>query len=254
MPANPSRRQLLSLAAHLGLLSLLPALPGRVLAAGGEPGTISVLKGQAFVNGQKATRTTRVPPGAEVRTGARSMVAFAAGGDAHVLRSNSTVVLRRGSGSFSDQVRLVAGSLLSAWGKRPEGQEVQLLTRTATIGIRGTATDADDENFSLLSGSARYTNNRNGRSENMQSNGNPLSRNANGQPSNRRPPVNSNELNALRQAASNINDPTLQQQVGNLQQRLGNNGGNNNSYTGNPLNDLPAGDLTGGSGSGVSSP
>lgn len=257
MPANPARRHLLALAARLGLLSLLPALPAGVLAAGRESGTISVLKGQAFVNGQKATRTTPVPPGAEVRTGARSMVAFAAGGDAHVLRSNSTVVLRRGNGGFSDQVKLLAGSLLSAWGKRPAGQQVQLLTRTATIGIRGTSTDTDGENFSLLSGSADYSNNRDGNTQNLQASGKPVSRDAKGKPSDRKLPATGDELNALQQAARDSNDPDLQQQTRNLQQTLGSNTDDSNSPTGDPLGDLPASDVTGSNSSnsgGVSSP
>ncbi len=256
MPATLSRRRLLSLAARFGVLALLPALPGHVRAAGRESGTISVLKGQAFVNGQKASRTTPIPPGAEVRTGTRSMIAFAAGGDAHVLRSNSAVVLRRGGNGFSDQVKLLAGSLLSAWGKRPPGQQVQLLTRTATIGIRGTSTDTDGENFTLLSGSAEYTNNRDGRRQNLQSNGRPpVSRDGRGNPSNRNPGINNNELNALQQAANETGDPDLQQQARRLQQTLGNPPGNNGSPTGNPLDDLPADDLTGsGNGSGVASP
>lgn len=158
-PKKPSRRRFLRNTADVGLVALLAStFAGRSLAAeqakGG--GSITQLKGQVFVNGKSASSATVVPINAEVRTGKRSMVAFTAGGDAHVLKANTSVTLS-GSSGLTDQLRLLSGALLSAWGPRPEGRQAKLSSGTATIGIRGTMTFATKGRFSLLQGEVKYT-------------------------------------------------------------------------------------------------
>lgn len=158
-PPKSSRRRFLRSSADVGLVAILAStFAGRSLAAeqakGG--GSITQLKGQVFVNGKSASATTVVPINAEVRTGKRSMVAFTSGGDAHVLKANTSVTLS-GSGGVTDQLRLLTGALLSAWGERPEGRQAKLSSGTATIGIRGTVTFITKGRFSLLQGSVQYS-------------------------------------------------------------------------------------------------
>jgi len=158
-PNKPSRRRFLRTSADVGLVALLAStFAGRSLAneqaKGG--GSITQMKGQVFVNGKAASQTTVVPVNAEVRTGKRSMVAFTAGGDAHVLKANTAIQLS-GSSGLTDQLRLLSGALLSAWGPRPEGRQAKLSSGTATIGIRGTVTFTTKGRFSLLQGEVKYT-------------------------------------------------------------------------------------------------
>lgn len=154
----PGRRRFLGFAANAGLFAILAAtFAGRAFAIDKKTGdgSISMMRGQVFVNGKQANPQTAIPSNSEVRTGKRSMVAFAAGGDAHVLKSNTTITLSS-SGGFTDQLRLLTGTLLSAWGQRPPGKAALLSTKTATIGIRGTVTYAADGKFSVIEGSVEY--------------------------------------------------------------------------------------------------
>lgn len=158
-PKKPSRRRFLRNSLDAGMVALLAStFAGRSFAneqaKGG--GSITQIKGQVFVNGKAASPTTVVPVNAEVRTGKRSMVAFTAGGDAHVLKANTAVQLN-GSSGLTDQLRLLSGALLSAWGPRPEGRQAKLTSGTATIGIRGTVTFTTKGRFSLLQGAVQYT-------------------------------------------------------------------------------------------------
>lgn len=162
-PKTPSRRRFLRNSLDLGLVAVLAStFAGRALAADGTvatgsgSGSITKIKGQVFVNGKQASSATVVPINAEVRTGKRSMVAFTAGGDAHVLKANTSVSLS-GSGGITDQLRLFTGALLSAWGERPDGRQAKLSSGTATIGIRGTVTFTTPSRFSLLQGKVEYT-------------------------------------------------------------------------------------------------
>lgn len=158
-PKAPSRRRFLRTSRDAGLLALLAstfASRSEAAEAAKGGGSITMMKGQVFVNGKQASNATVVPINAEVKTGKRSMVAFTAGGDAHVLKANTAIQLE-GSGGLTDQLRLLTGALMSAWGERPNGRQAKLSTGTATIGIRGTVTFTTPNRFSLLQGKVEYT-------------------------------------------------------------------------------------------------
>lgn len=155
--SNPSRRNFLRLSAAAGLLGslggLIPRLAFAATPSNAGANGIRAMKGEVFVNGQRATRGTQIKTNATVRTGARSTVTFVVNGDAHLLKSNTSVKLEGDSG-FVNTLRLATGNLLSVWGKRPPERAAQLITNAATIGIRGTVTASSPKSFSLLSGIA----------------------------------------------------------------------------------------------------
>lgn len=165
----PSRRHFLGMAVRLAAVAGLATTAPAVLAAGGngsqgnglpqqtDPNrSIQAMRGKVFVNGRVAKPETYISPNAEVRTGPRSQVAFVAGGDVHLLKSNATVKLSSGDNQLADTVRVLAGTLMSVWGTRPAGRETQLQTATATMGIRGTMTVASKDSFTILEGKVLY--------------------------------------------------------------------------------------------------
>lgn len=112
-----------------------------------EGRSIHRITGTAMVNGKAATVETPVVPGDVIETGANSVVVFAVGGHAMLLRSNARLELDRGrEGTDSLLVRglrLLSGALLSVSRNAP----MEVATTTATIGIRGTGwyAEADPE-------------------------------------------------------------------------------------------------------------
>jgi len=99
------------------------------------------LSGNATVNGNAATLQTLVGPNDTVETAKDSEIVFAVGESAFVLREASRLTLQsalQGSPQGSllvSGMRLLTGALLSVF---PSGRPTQIITTTATIGIRGT--------------------------------------------------------------------------------------------------------------------
>jgi hypothetical protein len=123
------RRQFLTASAVLGAALLLP---GTARSA-----AVRQLQGNVRVNGQRATRSTRVRPGDTIETGPNSRFVFVVGQDAFLLREQSRLALDRsqaGKGVAISGLRLVTGALLAVFGK---GLRV-IETAAATAGIRGT--------------------------------------------------------------------------------------------------------------------
>lgn len=147
-----SRRKLLLNALTLGLFTginaaglMLPAralgsLPGRLPA--GQ--SIYSLQGRVIVDGKPADIKTRINPGSSVQTGENSEVIFVVGSDAFILRSSSQVELGA-RGMLVQGIRVLTGAILGVFGKREAAH--QIVTSTATIGIRGTGiyVDADSD-------------------------------------------------------------------------------------------------------------
>jgi len=88
------------------------------------------MRGAALINGQPAKAGQAVRAGDTVVTGPASDLVFVTGRDAMLVRQNSTLALAE------DGFRLVTGAVLGVFAP---GQRKELRTRTATIGIRGTA-------------------------------------------------------------------------------------------------------------------
>ncbi len=103
-----------------------------------EEQSIFTLSGEVSVNGEKADKSTRIRAGDTVRTGdGGSEVIFAVGGDSFLLRENSELRIG-GSGFVVETLRMLTGRLLSVFASRGQGQQLNIGTATATIGIRGT--------------------------------------------------------------------------------------------------------------------
>jgi len=121
---------------------------GRTLAAPG----IQTLQGEISIDGQPARIGQLVETGSTIRTGANSSAIYVIGDDAYLQRDHSVVSIlgeatRRG-------LRILNGKLLSVFGKGDK----QILTSTATIGIRGTGcyieSDSNRVYFCLCYGAA----------------------------------------------------------------------------------------------------
>jgi len=145
-----NRRDFLVTALSLGLVTGINAagLIQPVHALGSVPGRLSKgqsiykLSGQVTVDGQPATIKTQIGPDSVVKTGGDSEVIFVVGADAFVLRSDSEVEFSA-SGLLIRGMRIVSGALLSVFGKRES--TTQIVTTTATIGIRGTGIYVDSQ-------------------------------------------------------------------------------------------------------------
>jgi hypothetical protein len=116
---------------HVVLGALAAFFVKDVLAQG-----VGRIRGAALINGQPATPGMAVRAGDTVVTGAGSEIVFVAGGDAMLVRQNSSLAL------LEDGFRLVTGAVLGVFAPR---QRKSLHTATATIGIRGTAVYVEAE-------------------------------------------------------------------------------------------------------------
>ena len=104
--------------------------------------SIFKLRGKVWVNGRAADENTRIHAGDTVKTGRKSGVVFAVGGDSFILRANGEIEID-GADFFIDQLRILSGRLLSVFAKRDSGQRVNMTASTATIGIRGSGVYAE---------------------------------------------------------------------------------------------------------------
>ncbi len=97
------------------------------------------IDGTVLVNGQRANEDTVVGVNdtVSVRDG-QGMLAI--GKDAFLLRDNTEVAFSGDEGDqrVVDGIRVVTGKLLSVFGRRSEGEDLNMKTGIATIGIRGT--------------------------------------------------------------------------------------------------------------------
>ena len=114
----------------------LSSLPDRLPA--GQ--SIYRLEGKVIVDGRLADMKTRIEPGSSLQTGENSEVIFVVGSDAFILRSNSKVSLGA-EGMLVQGIRILTGAILGVFGKREAAHEI--VTSTATIGIRGTGIYVD---------------------------------------------------------------------------------------------------------------
>jgi len=96
---------------------------------------IHTLKGSIKINGNVPTATTVIQPGDEIITGNDARFVFHQGKDAYLLRSNTYMKLE-GNSTFVDTLRIISGAVLSVFGSGKK----QIITPTATAGIRGTGT------------------------------------------------------------------------------------------------------------------
>lgn len=128
---------------------LLGALPltgiAAVSANGAKPGGQGLYRvsGNVLVNGKPAKEGTLIRPGDTVVTGPGSEAVFVVGQDAYRQRGNSTVALL--GDTIKGGLRVLSGGLLSVFAKG----ERQIVTPSATIGIRGTGCYIEAEGYGL---------------------------------------------------------------------------------------------------------
>jgi hypothetical protein len=104
-------------------------------------------KGNVLVDSKAATLETQIKPTSTIETPKDGEIVYISGGNSYIQRGSSRVELeyaQRPDSSFAAGLRLVAGALLSVF---PRGSPMQLRTKTATVGIRGTGVylEADPE-------------------------------------------------------------------------------------------------------------
>ncbi len=122
-----------SAASNLALAQILGSPPSKL-----PPGkSIYRISGDVTVNGQKANLETRIGGGSTIQTGRDSELVYAVGESAYIARPNTQIVVETSAAEASivTGLRLLAGKLLSVF---PSRRPVQLQTKTASIGIRGT--------------------------------------------------------------------------------------------------------------------
>lgn len=127
-PSGPRRSFLVRSAACAAAL-LLPA--------GAQAGRLHEGTGEVLVNGRLASRANEIRALDVIRTGPGGRVVLVMGRDAFLIRANSEVeILGKPKALVLTGLRMLTGALLGVFAK---GGERQVLTATATAGIRGTA-------------------------------------------------------------------------------------------------------------------
>lgn len=147
---DEARRVFLIRALQLGLLSgglgwnleALAQLFGRVPRKLAEGQSIFELRGRVLVNGEVATRDTRIGASDMLETADGAFLIAAVGDSAFILREKSAMQLS-GQALLVRSMKLVSGALLSVFGKRRREDAIRMQTVAATIGIRGTGVYAE---------------------------------------------------------------------------------------------------------------
>lgn len=92
--------------------------------------------GDVLVNGQRLAPQQVVQTGDQIETGPGSTMVFVVGNAAFQVRQNSRLTVERGNALNAVSVlRMLTGAVASVWGR---GTSRQVITPTATAGIRGT--------------------------------------------------------------------------------------------------------------------
>ena len=132
-----SRRALLARAAgSTAALAAGMSYMREALAQGEVKSGVSRVNGDVRVNGKATQVGAQVKPGDVVETGRSGDAVVVVGRDAYVVRAGTKMEFGGGGGAVAQgTLRVLAGKVLSVF---VPGNRVQIATRTATIGIRGT--------------------------------------------------------------------------------------------------------------------
>ena len=123
-----SRRDFLLQSAACGAALLLPATS--------HAGRLHEIDGEVMVNGRLASKANEIRALDVIRTGPGGRLVLTMGKDAFLIRANSEAeLLGKPKAVLLTGLRMLTGALLGVFGK---GGPRQLLTATATAGIRGT--------------------------------------------------------------------------------------------------------------------
>ena len=124
-----SRRDFLLQFAACATASLIPATS--------HAGRLHKIDGEVMINGRLASKANEIRALDVVRTGSTGRLVMLMGKDAFLIRANSEVeILGKPNALVLTGLRMLTGGLLGVFGR---GAPRQVLTATATAGIRGTA-------------------------------------------------------------------------------------------------------------------
>jgi hypothetical protein len=121
-----------SWASNLALAQILGSPPAKL-----PPGkSVYRISGEVQINGQRGTLDSKIGGGSTIKTGLDSELVYVVGESAYIARPNTEVVIEVPQDSaFVSGLKLLTGKLLSVF---PSRHPVQLTTKVASIGIRGT--------------------------------------------------------------------------------------------------------------------
>jgi hypothetical protein len=128
MKSEQSRRKFLKNSALVGCGLLIPGL---AYAA-----NVHELSGVVHINKRRATVNSVIRAGDIVSTSHNGRVSFSVDGDAFLLKEYTSIQVGEAEETLINILRLFTGKLLSVF---EPGRKRQIVTPTATIGIRGTA-------------------------------------------------------------------------------------------------------------------
>ncbi|HIF51159.1 MAG TPA: hypothetical protein EYQ42_06515 [Thiotrichaceae bacterium] len=123
-----SRRKFIQSSAAIGCGLMLP---GMATAA-----NIQELHGTVYINNEVATQGSMIRAGDLVTTSHNGRISFSIDGDAFLLKERTSLRVGEKQSAVINVLRLFTGKLLSVFEK---GRKREIVTSTATIGIRGTA-------------------------------------------------------------------------------------------------------------------
>ncbi|MGJ8668290.1 MAG: hypothetical protein ACSHXK_02270 [Oceanococcus sp.] len=98
--------------------------------------SIYELEGKVLINGRSATKSSLIRANDRIETAPGGKIVYAVGNNAYILRERSILEMQ-GKDLLTQGLRLVSGAMLGVFGKRQSA--LVLRSRSATIGIRGTA-------------------------------------------------------------------------------------------------------------------
>ncbi len=159
-----ARRELLLKLAAAGALGAggILGLVRDALAAGSLPATPGFrhIKGPVGVDNTRASIGMNIRPGQTVMTGEGAEAIYIIGPDAFLQREKTKIAFEDSAGA--QVMRIVTGKVLSVFGKsREKARNLQIVTATATMGIRGTGCYVEAEEartyFCLCYGEAEVT-------------------------------------------------------------------------------------------------
>lgn len=123
-----SRRRFLQSTAGISCGLLIPGLA--------QAANIHELSGNVYINNTLATKDRVIRAGDLVTTSHNGRVSFSIDGDAFLLKERTSLRVGTKESVVINVLRLFTGKLLSVFEK---GRKREIVTSTATIGIRGTA-------------------------------------------------------------------------------------------------------------------
>ena len=122
------RRNFLINTVSIGICLMVPGLA--------RAANIYELRGKVFINNKTATLSSIIRPGDLIITGHGGRISFSVNADAYMLKERTSMRIESADNIVINALRLLTGKLLSVFEK---GRDREIMTSTATIGIRSTA-------------------------------------------------------------------------------------------------------------------